>query len=165
MADSALVDRDLASGRELLLSLDQANFPVFAALWLFRPESADWTFYIGSVEVDNLGKHDAYAHLQAILDGIDSRVSLREISLVGSADPFLSLIVGAFGIGGVSEVRVQNSMINGVLIPDALIYRLQRPPSPMGPRTVQGSSSNTVRQTKPRPTKRTNAPPEKGRKK
>lgn len=160
MADTALVESDLAAGKELVLLLDGSDFPIFAALWLLRQESTDWILFIGSEEVDKVGKHEAYARLQKIMAKNGAKVPLSEISLVGTSDRFLSLISGAIAVDGVSEVRFQNSMINGVLIPDALIYRLQRPSTtpqdkPYG--SANRNASNAGRTT-PKPTKRTNAP-------
>jgi hypothetical protein len=167
MAETALVNRDLASGRDLVLHLDEAGFSVFAALWLLRPDSSDWTFYLGSEEVDKVGRHDAYGRLQKILIDTDSAVPLRSISLVGASDQLLSLITGAIAVEGVSEIRVQNSMFNGVLIPDAVIYRLRRPNTTTtlqsGAAATGGNTSNTPR-LKPKPTKRTGAPSSKRRK-
>jgi hypothetical protein len=166
MADTALVERDLASGRELVLHLDEAGFSVFAALWLLRPDSTSWTLYVGSEEVDEVGRHDAYARLQQVLVETESAVPLRSISLVGRSDQFLSLITGAIVVEGLSETRVQDSMFNGVLIPDAVIYRLRRPRTTerqSGAVVTAGNTSNTPR-PKPRPTKRTGAAASKRRK-
>jgi len=159
MAEAALVERNLNSGRELLQILDaESDFPVFAALWLLRSESSEWTLYIGSIVVDTEGKHEAYARLQRILEDSDFIVPLRSISLVGSQDRLLSSLAGAIVVEGVSEIRVQNSMFNGVPIPDAVIYRLLHPPKiTTASTTIVGTSSNTPR-PKAKPTKRTNAP-------
>jgi len=152
VADTALVEHEVAAGRELLLALDSAGFPVFAALWLLRPEATDWTLYLGSPEVDQYGRHEAYSRLQRVLQTTSGSVPLRAITLVGSQDPLLGLLSGAIAVEGTSEVRFQNNMINGELIPDALIYRLQRPPA----RTTDERQPS---KRKVPPTRRTNAPP------
>jgi len=138
------------------LALDSARFPAFAALWLLRPESTEWTFYLGSPLVDIDGRHAAYSRLQTILEDSDVHVPLRAITLVGTADPLLQLLATAVAVEGGSEVRFQNSTINGVLIPDAVIYRLQRPGA--FPDTVGTESGPSSGRTKPARTKRTNAP-------
>lgn len=138
MAATALVEQDLSDGRALLHSLDEANFPVFAALWLLNSDSGNWTLYMGSSEVDQLGTHDAYARLQGTLDSSKSRIALRRVTLVGTTDRFLSRIVGANTVKDFdenSDLRIQDSMLNGVFVEEAVIYRL-RPSSGAPTRTV-----------------------------
>ena len=134
MAATALVEQDLSDGKALLRSLDEDNFPVFAALWLLNSDSGNWTLYMGSPEVDQLGTHDAYARVQGILKSTKSRVALRKITLVGTSDRFLSRIAGAVTIEGSDEnpnLRIQDTMLNDVFVEEAVIYRLQ--PSPAAP--------------------------------
>jgi hypothetical protein len=134
MAATALVERDLSDGRALLRSLDEANFPVFAALWLLNPDSGNWTLHMGSSVVDEVGGRAAYARLQGILNSTKSRLTLRRVTLVGTHDRFLSQIVGAGTIEETDEnpdVRIQDTMLNGVFVEEAVIYRLQ--PSPATP--------------------------------
>lgn len=157
MAEAALVETDISAGRELVLALDEARFSVFAALWLLRPESTEWTFYIGSPLVDVEGRHAAYARLQAILDDAPINVPLRAITLVGTTDSLLRLLSSAITLPGTSPVRFQNNTINGVLIPDAVIYRLQPPGAFPGLPGAESSRSAGAK-PKPAPTKRTNAP-------
>lgn len=136
MAATALVERDFSDGRALLHSLDEANFPVFAALWLLNPDSGNWTLYMGSPVVDQVGGRGAYARLQGILNSTKSRLSLRRVTLVGTHDRFLSQIVGARTIEDSDEnpdVRIQDTMLNGVFVEEAVIYRLQPSPAAHAP--------------------------------
>ena len=136
------------------MALDAAHFTAFAALWLLRPESTDWTFYIGSPIVDAEGRHAAYKRLQTVLEDADVHVPLRIVTLVGVADPLIRLLLTAVAVDGISQVRFQNNTINGVLIPDAVIYRLQHPATLPG---IAGPESQASTGEKPAPTKRTNA--------
>ena len=131
MAATALVEQDLSEGRALLHTLDEANFPVFAALWLLDSDSGNWTLYMGSSEVDRLGgTYDAFARLQGILNSAKSQIALRRVTLVGTSDRFLSRIVGANTVKGFDErfdLRIQDTMLNGVFVEEAVIYRLRSP--------------------------------------
>jgi hypothetical protein len=150
MADATLVERDLSAGREVMSALEDAGFPFFAALWLLRSETQEWSLYIGSPEVDRYGPHAAYTKLQRILEEHQSPIPLRAISLVGTADSLLRLLGTAVSVDGPSEVRFTNNVINGVLIPDAVIYRLRLP-------TAVSGSESAKSKSRPTPTKRTNA--------
>lgn len=155
MADAALVETEMSAGRELVMALDAASFPAFAALWLLRPESDEWRFYIGSPLVDVEGRHAAYSRLQTILEEADVHLPLRVVTLVGTTDPLLQLLMTAVAVEGISQIRFQNNTISGVLIPDAVIYRLRRPGTLPGP---AGMEPPSAARTKPAATKRTNAP-------
>ncbi len=126
MAEAALVAGDVDAGRELLSALDAAHFSVFAALWLMRSVEAGWTFCIGSTELESRGRHAAYAEVQRILTKAGTPLPLREITLLGSDEPLLQLLGTAINVSD-GEIRFTNNVINGVLIPDALIFRMVRP--------------------------------------
>jgi hypothetical protein len=146
MAYAALVESDVTAGRRLVETLDTAKFPMFAALWLLQPDADEWHLWIGSMLVDAVGRQRAYSQLQTALLDSENSIPFTSIYLVGSSDSTLARMGMAFSIGGLSEVRLRDNVINGVLIPDALVYRLERPPLP----TI--TSAKTKR---PTPTSRT----------
>ncbi|HUP70308.1 MAG TPA: hypothetical protein VM142_10900 [Acidimicrobiales bacterium] len=147
MVDAALVERQIADGRDLLCSLDERGFSVFAALWLYQADAGHWLLIVGTTVVDEIGRHAAYEQLQQIMDDTGSGLALREVTLAGGNDPLLQALATAIHVEGLSEIRFSNNMINGVLLPDALIYRLTRPAeAPAPPRK------------RPKPTPRTGAP-------
>jgi hypothetical protein len=149
MADSALVERQIADGRNLVAALDLNGFSVFAALWLYRAEVAHWLLIVGTTVVDKYGRHAAYEQLQQIMDSTESSLALRDVTLAGSDDPLLLTLASAIHVEGIGEVRFSNNMINGVLIPDALIYRITRPGDASDPAPPR---------QRPKPTRRTGAP-------
>jgi len=118
----------IAAGSELTRRLDESGFPVSAAFWLYEPESNTWRFIVGSPEVGTQGLKAAYKRVQAVVAAIpedQATIHLKDISVVDSNDPFISLMrVGVKTSGGISGIRFNRNMINGVLIEDAYIYRL-----------------------------------------
>jgi hypothetical protein len=53
-----------------------------------------------------------------------ARIPLKEITVVDSQDPLISLMRTFGRIEGISGVRFSNNVINGSLIEDAYIFRL-----------------------------------------
>lgn len=131
MAEATLVDRDIRAGNRLVKLLDEKKYPVFAALWLYRPEFEDWRLLIGSAKVDDQGSRQAYRELQrAITKGrATPGVHVSDVSLVGADDAFLRLLGRAIRTdpNAVSEIRFTKNMVDGVFVEDALIYRLALP--------------------------------------
>ena len=68
MAKTILVGPDLAWGEEILRALDQAKFPITAALWVLRKErSDDWELIVATPLYDKLGAQPAYLRLIEVL--------------------------------------------------------------------------------------------------
>jgi hypothetical protein len=148
MVSATLVESDVKAGRRLVETLDTAGFPVFAALWLLQPDADEWHLWVGSMLVDAVGRQEAYSQLQTALLDSESSIAFTSLYLVGSSDSTLALMAKAFNFPGLSEVRLRDIVINGVLIPDALVYRLGPPALP--PKT--GAATK-----RPAPTRRTGA--------
>lgn len=148
MANATLVESDVTAGRRLVETLDTAGFPMFAALWLLQPDADEWHLWIGSTLVDAVGRQEAYSQLQTALLDSENSIPFTSLYLVGSSDSTLALMGMAFSIGGLSEVRLRDNVINGVLIPDALVYRL-------GPPALLPKTTAATR--RPAPTSRTGA--------
>ena len=133
MAEEVVVTQNLsddmiAAGAQLIGYLDQAQFPVQAAVWLYRPESELWRLMIASPGVKSEGPRKAYARLQVVLTGMPEnhpRVGLQNISIVDAQDPFISLLRTAIRTGpGISSIRFSRNMVNGTYVEDAYIYKL-----------------------------------------
>ncbi len=127
MDKTALVERNIEDGRSLVSGLDDAGFPVRAALWLYLSDSDDWRFIIASLLADKIGPRQAYESVQSVLAGLSPpvRVSLKEISVVSPNDPLILLLGQAIHTGsGISGIRFARNTINGTFIEDAYIYRL-----------------------------------------
>ena len=133
MADELVVTQHLSedmikAGANLVGYLDQAQFPVQAAVWLYREEADLWRLVIASPGVKSKGPRKAYARIQAVLTQIPEdqpRVGLQNISIVDVRDPLISLLRTTVKTGtGISGIRFSRNTINGTYVEDAYIYRL-----------------------------------------
>ncbi len=137
----------LAKGWELTQRLIEAGLNVRASLWLYNEERNSWRLMIGLPNVKKTGPRKAYEQIRAVMSktrstGItpvvtgsqqspvtafayNSDLSLWDISVIDSKDPFLTALRKGLGTGKkVEGSRVHRNMINRVYIDDAYIYRL-----------------------------------------
>ena len=115
----------IVAGERLVRFLDNAEFPVKAALWVRLPESHSWRLVLGTPEVRLEGPKKAYRKLQSHIRkaGIEG-LSLADISLIDTTDPFIALLRGAVGTGSdTARIHFYGNVINGIRFPDSLIYR------------------------------------------
>lgn len=124
----ALSGEMISAGAELTRQLDKARFSVYASLWFYVPETNTWRFIIASPDVRTRGLKKAYKQVQSIVSKVPEdqpRIALKDITVVDSTDPLISLLRVAIKTGdGISGIRFSQNMINGVLIEDGYIYRL-----------------------------------------
>ena len=126
MATAALVDAEMNLGRELISSLQQAGFPVNAALWLYFPEASEWRFLIATPMVDQKGPLATYREVQRALKSfVPSEIPLRRITVVGPQDELVQALRSAIRTGAGCGIRITNNTINNFFVEDAYIYRLQ----------------------------------------
>jgi len=127
MVGTELTEKQIGSGRKLLDELDRADVLVDAALWFFFPEIERWKLLLSLPHLTETGPKAAYREVQKALSKLapDSGLVLDDITVVAPDLPLLHLLRTAIKtekqIGG---VRLSKTVINGVLIEDAHIYRL-----------------------------------------
>lgn len=116
----------VAAGEELLRAVDNSGVHVTAALWLLPPDEASWRLVISSPEVAAKGPHAFYQKIDQVLRKLGGQVlSTSLVSALPPSHPLLSLLRITLKTGpGISNTRSTQNVINGVLIPDALVYRL-----------------------------------------
>ena len=127
MDTTILVDKDIESGKILLECLDHNGFDIKVALWFFNPELNKWDFLLSSPSVDKKGARDLYVKIGDKMREIqgDINFTISNIVLLSYKHWLINLMKGALGtVGGISGIRFQGNVINGVLIHDAYIYRL-----------------------------------------
>lgn len=122
MAEETLVSTDIDRGAALIRALDKAGFPVVAAMWLYRTDLEAWQLTIASPRANEL--RQAYGEIREIADraGVDI-VSFPHVSLVPPTDKTIFTLSKARRLEGLGGVRLSTSMINGVYIEDAYVYR------------------------------------------
>lgn len=126
MATTALVSTDVEMGSELLKVLDEAAFPVTAAAWIYFPNVDEWRLVIRTPKVEK-DLQGALRELAAVLDAkgdLRTRLDLSRVKLVPPKDKVLAAMASMVRVDGISNIRFSRNVINGVLIDDALIYRL-----------------------------------------
>jgi len=116
------------AGEALVKQLDKIKFVTDAAFWLYLPDVNTWRFFIANPEVKIHGPKRAYRKIQNALSRISSEnsyIALREITVVDTHDPLVSLLRAAIRTGKeVSGIRFSHNIINGTLIEDSYIYRV-----------------------------------------
>lgn len=129
MAAEQLVGLEIEQGLQLVRVLDEAKFPVSAALWLFSSDLERWRFVIATT---NLPQQIAQRQLEAATivakwkedhDG-DQILDLARVRFVSDTDQLISGLGKVMKLEGLSEVRFSNNMINGVFVEDAIVHRL-----------------------------------------
>lgn len=126
MAAPALVEADVEMGLELIGMLDKAFFPVTGAAWVYSPEAEEWRLLIRTPKAENdlLGAMREVASTMDAQGDLRSRIDLSRIKLVPPKDKLLAAMGSVVQAEGTSRIRFVRNMIDGILIDDALIYRL-----------------------------------------
>lgn len=130
MDKTALVERDLQEGKRLIKALDEARFPVDAALWRYLPESQEWRLVIASSIYDKKGPREAYTLVQEILGKLPRTfgISLQNVSVISPQHDLIRRLHKAISTGSsTSDIRLTRSAIGGMFIEDAYIYRVRGP--------------------------------------
>ena len=126
MAAAVLVDADVEMGRELLRILDETIFPVTAAAWAYYPDIDEWRLVIRTQKAEN-NLQQALLELAISLDqrgDLRKRLDLSRVKLVPPKDKMLAAMGSVVRVEGISNIRFSRNVIDGVLVDDALIYRL-----------------------------------------
>jgi hypothetical protein len=116
-----------AGGRAVVEGLDAANLSVSAAFWLLAPGEASWRLVVVSPLVAALGPRAFYKKVDKVLRRLEPpTVPIDVINAAPPSHPLVSLLRGAVQTGSnLGGIRFMGNVINGVLIPDAYIYRMQ----------------------------------------
>ena len=129
MANAALVTQYLTpemieAGADLVRSLDAASIPVTAAYWLFDGDEPDWRLMIVSPEVAQLGPLRFYRKLGDQMRALHRpELTSSNVTAVEPDDRVIAALRKAVQVPGIGSMRLTGNVFNGVLIPDALVYR------------------------------------------
>jgi hypothetical protein len=129
MVDEYLTKEMIDDGYFLVRKLDEHGLNPNAALWLYSPELQKWKLVIAETGVGTLGPKKIYGEIHQILSESPSAlqvISLDDVTLAKLDDPIISLLRVAIRTGpdSISGIRFKNNVINGTLIEDAYIYRM-----------------------------------------
>lgn len=131
MGKTIMVDTDFRAGERLIRALDEHNFEVRAAFWVYSESSRVWILMIASPEYGRLGNLNSYRRFHDIFSasGIDpDELNSSDTMLVDSSAPIVKevrrhthtepdqILSRPRGIGSFS-VNMQD-------YDDALVYRV-----------------------------------------
>jgi len=108
----SLSDEMIFAGAELMRRLDEARFTVSASPWFYTSDANTWRLIIASPEVKISGPKKAYKQIQAVLARVPEdqpKVALKDITVVDSKDPLISLLRAFIRVEGISGIRFSNS--------------------------------------------------------
>lgn len=129
LVKESLTESMIKAGEELTRILDQMNWPVTASLWFYFIEENQWKLLFASPLVEKEGPKLAYQRIQEALRNFQQgtpKIGLQDVAVTGEAHPLISLMKIAIRTdGGISGIRFSKNVINGQVIEDAYIYRLQ----------------------------------------
>jgi hypothetical protein len=126
MDKTALVNEDISEGKKLIQHLDNTAFKANSALWFYATDLNEWRLVLASEYLETHGLKEAYSFVQKELEKLGlANIALNNIAIIGANDELIELLKrGGLAVGGISEIRFTRNVINGVMIEDALIYRL-----------------------------------------
>ena len=128
MVEGYLTQEMQKVGADLTASLDQASLDIKAALWFFEPEHRAWRLLFATPRLKSDGPRHVYRTIQSVMTKAKDRfrdLSLQDIKAVSPDDPLVSLLRLALRTGpGIAGIRFSRNAINGHLVEDAYIYRL-----------------------------------------
>jgi len=100
-----------------------------AAFWFYFPDLQRWKLVLAEVKLGSTGPREIYSRIQEVLSQFTQELkdlSLDSITLAKPDAPIVSLLRVAIKTGpAITGIRFTNNVINGVVIEDAYIYRLQ----------------------------------------
>ena len=127
MVAYTLTDEKIKAGKELLQACDTSKVTIEAAFWLYFQDQESWKLMLSVKDINKEGPKSIYNKLQKLLkkNNLKEQLSLSEIALAKHKSPILDLLRSVIKTGpGISGIRFTENVINGQLIPDAYIYKM-----------------------------------------
>lgn len=131
MVETQLTPELMKEGAALIAKLDTVGFSPDAALWIYSPDTGRWRLLLAERKLASSGPREIYRAVQKALTAMRSEIvhlSLDDVSVAMPSAPIVQslrqVIVTVPGAGG---IRFPRNVINGTMVEDAYIYRLQRP--------------------------------------
>ena len=129
MDKTTLVKDDIDEGQKLVQHLDKTHFEVNSALWFYATDLKEWRLVLASDYLKGHSLKDAYNYIQEELKNINAvNIALDNISIISNDDDLIKLLSHMIATGDkdISDIRLSRNVINGVMIEDALIYRITK---------------------------------------
>jgi hypothetical protein len=131
MVDPILTQRMIDLGAKAVAALDSSDIHTDAAFWLLR-EEAGWRLVLSIPSFEGDRPSDSYASVLRVLreHGV-LELSASDLEVAKSASLYVQLLRTAISLPGpeIGSVRFKGNVVNGYLIEDAFIYRMERGPT------------------------------------
>jgi hypothetical protein len=128
MVAMTLTKEMIESGGVLVRKLDEQGLQPDAAFWLYDPDLQKWKLIIVEVKLGVEGPKKIYKKIQDVISVSKEDmpdISLESVTLAKPDAPIVNLLKKAMRTGdGISGIRFTNNVINGTVIEDAYIYRM-----------------------------------------
>jgi hypothetical protein len=128
MVETILTNEMIEMGKVFVRKLDEHGMHPDAVLWLYFSEAERWKLVVAETEVGTLGPKKIYQKIREIMAQSGNELfdlSLDDVTLSRPDEPIIALLRTAIQTGpGISGIRFKNNAINGTLIEDAYIYRM-----------------------------------------
>ena len=122
-----LTSEMIAAGEALIERLDNSDFDLVAAFWLYNSEASQWRIVFVSPRVASEGSRRSYGRIHDALFKVGEPLEIDSlgISVRSPDDPLVKLLRTALRArNGTHGVRLSRNVINGTYIEDVYIYRL-----------------------------------------
>lgn len=128
MVTGNISEESIESGGILLKELDKAQITVDAAFWFFFSDISDWKLVFSLPKEIKKGPKKAYSVIQRVYSKIDINLpglSINDVVLLKTDNILIKILKKMIRTGpGISKIRLTQTMINGTLIEDLVMYRL-----------------------------------------
>ena len=128
MVETPLRKELIDAGAALIRKLDESGLRPDAAFWFYFPETQVWKLVVAEVKVGKNGPKEIYRQIQRILGQMKNELaelSLDDLALSKPDAPLVTLMRNAIPTGsGIQGIRLSNNVVNGTVIDEAYIYRL-----------------------------------------
>jgi hypothetical protein len=127
MVTDVLVTDGIREGARLLRALDDARFPVTAALWHLR--DGRWRYIVATPLVDIDGPIKAYSQINEVLHSRAIGLELSNIAVARPQDPLITSIASVLHTDpkDVVGIRFTEDTIDRTFVEGAYIYRASLP--------------------------------------
>ena len=118
--------RDLEKSEALVKHLDSNGLPVRAALWLYQSDAERWRFVLAFREK----RKDYTTFYRDLAEAVNSSknsedlLDLSKVDVVDPESPLVANLSKVLRMDGMGRARFTNNRINGILLEDALIFRM-----------------------------------------
>ncbi len=135
MASQQLVAERQEFGKQILEQLDDQDFDVLSAMWVYSEDFEDWMLILATQSAAINGTKHTFIEMLKNLRSDDLRKKIQtqhyRFAIYDPCDTLFTVLIQMFGpigkkdeIGGVFS---SGNIFNGMLLPTAYIYRLMEP--------------------------------------